>query len=80
MRRSSFSSARNLALPVYFCERILNLLRTFPKGEWGDRTSILTHPLSLDAIAFVVTAVPAWVLNETDRQEPENLWVMAWAL
>src|SRR5260370_25239445 len=46
-----------LALPVYFRERILAFLRTFPKGERGDRT-IFTHPLSLTLIAFVVTAGP----------------------
>jgi undecaprenyl-diphosphatase len=68
-----------LALPVYFRERILNLLRTFPKGEGGDRT-ILTHPLSLTLIAFVVTAVPAWVLTKQIGKNLENLWVMAWAL
>src|SRR6202008_4687029 len=42
-----------LCLPVYFRERILKLLKTFPKGERGDRT-IFTHPLSLACIAFVV--------------------------
>jgi len=68
-----------LALPVYFRERILNLLRTFPKGERGDRT-ILTHPLSLTLIAFVVTAVPAWLLTKQIGKNLENLWVMAWAL
>jgi undecaprenyl-diphosphatase len=68
-----------LALPVYFCERILTFLRTFPRGERGDRT-ILTHPLSLTLIAFVVTAVPAWVLTKQIGKNLENLWVMAWAL
>ena len=68
-----------LALPVYFRERILNLLRTFPKGERGDRT-IWTHPLSLTLIAFVVTAVPAWLLTKQIGKNLENLWVMAWAL
>src|SRR5216117_990187 len=52
-----------LALPVYFRHRILQFLRTFPNGESGNRT-ILTHPLSLTLIAFVVTAVPAWVLTK----------------
>src|SRR5947207_5458651 len=47
-----------LALPVYFWRRILNFLATFPKGERGDR-NIITHPLSLTMIAFVVTAAPA---------------------
>ena len=68
-----------LALPVYFRERILRFLRTFPKGERGDRT-IFTHPLSLTLIAFVVTAVPAWALTKQIGKNLENLWVMALAL
>src|SRR5256886_6652449 len=68
-----------LALPVYFRERILRFLRTFPKGERGDRT-IFTHPLSLTLIAFVVTAVPAWALTKQVGKNLENLWVMALAL
>src|ERR1044072_2300771 len=52
-----------LALPVYFWNRILKFLTTFPRGERGDRT-ILTHPLSLTLIAFVVPAVPAWLLKK----------------
>jgi undecaprenyl-diphosphatase len=68
-----------LALPVYFRERILTLLRTFPKGERGNRT-IFTHPLSLTLIAFVVTAVPAWALTKQIGKNLENLWVMALAL
>ncbi|HEU5245624.1 MAG TPA: undecaprenyl-diphosphate phosphatase [Candidatus Udaeobacter sp.] len=68
-----------LALPVYFWHRILQFVRTFPKGERGNRT-ILTHPLSLTLIAFVVTAVPAWVLTKQIGKNLENLWVMALAL
>ncbi len=68
-----------LALPVYFWNRILKFLATFPSGERGDRT-ILTHPLSLTMIAFVVTAVPAWLLKKQIGQNLENLSVMAWAL
>ena len=68
-----------LALPVYFWHRILEFVRTFPKGERGDRT-ILTHPLSLTLIAFVVTAVPAWALTKQIGKNLENLWVMAFAL
>src|SRR2546430_2846098 len=68
-----------LALPVYFRERILTFLRTFPKGERGDRT-IFTHPLSLTLIAFVVTAVPAGGLKKQVGQEPENLLGMGFAL
>ena len=51
-----------LALPVYFWTRIIDFLRTFPRGERGDRT-ILTHPLSLALIAFVVTAIPKSVIR-----------------
>jgi len=68
-----------LALPVYFWHRILQFLRTFPKGERGNRT-ILTHPLSLTLIAFVVTAIPAWLLTKQIGKNLENLWVMALAL
>ncbi|MFZ0918270.1 MAG: undecaprenyl-diphosphate phosphatase [Candidatus Udaeobacter sp.] len=68
-----------LALPVYFWHRILQLLRTFPKGERGNRT-ILTNPLSLTLVAFVVTAIPAWLLTKQIGKNLENLWVMALAL
>ena len=68
-----------LALPVYFRERILKFLRTFPRGERGDRT-IFTHPLSLTLIAFVTTALPAWALTKQIGKNLENLWVMALAL
>jgi undecaprenyl-diphosphatase len=68
-----------MALPVYFWHRILQFVRTFPKGERGDRT-IFTHPLSLTLIAFVVTAVPAWALTKQIGKNLENLWVMALAL
>ena len=68
-----------LALPVYFWNRILKFLSTFPGGERGDRT-ILTHPLSLTIIAFVVTAIPAFLLKKKISLNLENLHVMAWAL
>jgi undecaprenyl-diphosphatase len=68
-----------LALPVYFWRRILTFLATFPSGERGDRT-ILTHPLSLTLIAFVVTAIPAYLLKKQIGQNLESLSVMAWAL
>src|SRR4051812_1941494 len=68
-----------LALPVYFWERILKFLSSFPRGDRGDRT-LLTHPLSLTMIAFVVTAIPAFLLKKQIGQNLENLSVMAWAL
>src|SRR5437764_6907804 len=68
-----------LALPVYFWDRILQFLRTFPRGERGDRT-VLTHPISLTLIAFVVTALPAWALKKKIGQNLESLHVMGAAL
>ncbi len=68
-----------LALPVYFWNRILKFISTFPRGERGDR-NFFTHPLTLTLIAFVVTAVPAWLLAKVIGKNLENLWVMAFAL
>jgi undecaprenyl-diphosphatase len=68
-----------LALPVYFWNRILKFLGTFPRGERGDR-NVFTHPVGLTLIAFIVTAVPAFLLKKQIGQNLENLWVMAWAL
>jgi undecaprenyl-diphosphatase len=68
-----------LALTAFFWRRIWKFLRTFPRGEAGDRT-IVNHPLSLVAIAFVVTAVPAFLLTKLIGKNLENLHVMAYAL
>jgi undecaprenyl-diphosphatase len=68
-----------LCLPVYFRERILKFLSTFPGGERGDKT-VLTHPLSLTTVAFVVTAIPAYLLTKVIGKNLENLRVMGWAL
>ena len=68
-----------LCLPVYFRERILRLLSTFPKGERGDRT-VLTHPLGLTAVAFVVTALPAFLLTKLIGKHLEDLVIMGSAL
>jgi undecaprenyl-diphosphatase len=68
-----------LALPVYFRDRIIKFLSSFPRGERGDRM-ILTHPLSLTLIAFVITAIPSWLLKKQIGHNLENLRIMAWAL
>jgi undecaprenyl-diphosphatase len=68
-----------LCLPVYFRERIAQFLSTFPRGARGDRT-FLTHPLGLVTIAFVVTAIPAFLLTKVIGKNLENLNVMGWAL
>lgn len=66
-------------LPVYFWHRIGALLATFPKGERGDRT-LLTHPLSLTAVAFVVTAIPSFLLTKVIGKNLESLAIMGWSL
>jgi undecaprenyl-diphosphatase len=68
-----------LALPVYFRVAITRFLASFPGGERGDRT-IITHPLSLTLLAFVITAIPAYLLKKQIGQNLESLTVMAWAL
>ena len=68
-----------LSLPVYFRARILQFIATFPRGERGDRT-LWSHPLSLTLIAFVVTAIPSFLLKKQIGQNLESLVVMGWAL
>ena len=68
-----------LCLPVYFRERIAKLLSTFPRGERGDRTP-LTHPLGLTIVAFVVTAIPAFLLTKVIGKHLESLTIMGTAL
>jgi undecaprenyl-diphosphatase len=68
-----------LSLPVYFAARIRKLLATFPKGEGGERTW-LTHPLGLTAVAFVVTAVPAFLLTKVIGKQLESLYVIGTSL
>jgi undecaprenyl-diphosphatase len=68
-----------LCLPVYFRERILKFLSTFPRGERSDRT-ILTHPLGLVSVAFLVTAIPAFLLTKIIGKHLESLIIMGSAL
>jgi undecaprenyl-diphosphatase len=68
-----------LCLPIYFRERISTFLRTFPRGECGDRT-IWTHPLSLTMLAFACTAVPAVLLTRVIGENLESLIVIGASL
>jgi undecaprenyl-diphosphatase len=68
-----------LTLPIYFRERIAKFLATFPKGERGDG-SILTHPLSLVMIAFVVTALPSYLLVKVIGKHLESPYVIGSSL
>jgi undecaprenyl-diphosphatase len=68
-----------LCLPVYFRERIAKFLSTFPGGERGDR-NLLTHPLGLTAVAFLVTAIPSFLLTKLIGKNLESLYVMGTSL
>jgi undecaprenyl-diphosphatase len=68
-----------LCLPVYFRDRIAKFLSTFPQGERGDRTA-LTHPLGLTLVAFVVTAIPAFLMTKIIGKHLESLYVMGYSL
>lgn len=68
-----------LCLPIYFRNRISKFLSTFPKGESGDRTA-LTHPLGLTLIAFLVTAIPAFLLTKIIGKHLESLYIMGVSL
>jgi undecaprenyl-diphosphatase len=67
------------ALCILFLGRIVGFLRTFPKGEAGDRTWF-NHPISLTLIAFAFTAVPALLLRKWSEKNLGSLNAMAIAL
>ena len=68
-----------LCLPVYFRSRIAKFLATFPRGENGDRT-VLTHPLGLTIVAFVVTAIPAFLLTKVIGKHLESVYIIGSSL
>jgi undecaprenyl-diphosphatase len=68
-----------LCLPVYFRDRIAKFLATYPQGERGDR-SWITHPLGLTMVAFVVTAIPSYLLVKVIGKHLESLYIMGASL
>jgi undecaprenyl-diphosphatase len=56
--------------------RIVEFIRTFPKGENGDR-NIWNHPISLTAIAFAVTSITSLMAMKLISKNLESLFVMA---
>ena len=68
-----------LCLPVYFWSRIVQFVSTFPRGESGTRTA-LTHPLGLTAVAFLVTAIPSFLLTKVIGKHLENIMIIGWSL
>jgi undecaprenyl-diphosphatase len=68
-----------LALLLLYLARILEFMRTFPRGERGDR-NILTHPISLTFLAFVCTSIPALALKKWSDRNLDSLTAIAIAL
>jgi undecaprenyl-diphosphatase len=68
-----------LCLPIYFRQRIRDFLASFPRGKNGDR-SALTHPLGLTLIAFLCTAIPAFLMTKIIGRHLESLQIMSGAL
>jgi undecaprenyl-diphosphatase len=68
-----------LALPIYFRARLAKFISTYPRGERGNR-GLLTHPLGLTLVAFVVTAIPSFLLTKIIGKHLESIAVMGWSL
>jgi undecaprenyl-diphosphatase len=67
------------ALCLVYLERIINFLRTFPRGENGDRTWY-NHPLALTLIAFAVTSATTLPLRKWSEKNLGSLTSIAIAL
>ena len=67
------------ALTLLFLGRIVEFIRTFPRGENGDRT-VFNHPISLTLIAFACTSVPALLLHKWSEKNMGSIVAMALAL
>ncbi len=68
-----------LCLPIYFRPRIVSYFSTFPRGARGEKT-VFTHPLSLTAMAFVVTSATSLPLTKLIGKNLESLVVIGAAL
>lgn len=68
-----------LSVVVFFYARILEFLRSYPRGKSG-RSTWWNHPLALVIISFVVTAVPCYIIDEKIGENLENMRVIGWAL
>ncbi len=74
-----------LSVVVYFRSRLLGFVQDFfaakPSGEASEKqTSRWRHPMVLVLIAFVVTAIPCYLIDKKIGENLESLKVMGWAL
>ena len=68
-----------LALILLYLGRIVAFVKSFPRGESGDKTW-KDHPISLTLIAFVCTSVIALPLHKITEKHLQSIAVMAWTL
>src|SRR5207245_9136824 len=64
---------------VGVCEWSGECLSTFRKGERVDRAA-LTHPFGVVSVAFVVTAIPAFLLTKVIGKHLESMSIMGSSL
>lgn len=68
-----------LALILLYLGRIVAFIKSFPRGESGDKTWT-NHPISLTLIAFFLTSVIALPLHKISEKHLESVTVMSWTL
>lgn len=70
-----------LSVPLLFKDRILQFVRTFPRGTAEDPTrSPWAHPLSLVLIGFAVTAAPCYFADHYIGKNLESILMMSLSL
>lgn len=77
-----------LSVVVYFRARLLGFVRDFfapnsienSADDSGQKPSRWRHPLVLVLIAFVVTAIPCYLIDKKIGENLESLKVMGWSL
>jgi undecaprenyl-diphosphatase len=68
-----------LALILLYLGRIVAFIKSFPRGESGDKTWA-SHPISLTLIAFFLTSAIALPLHKISEKHLESVAVMSWTL
>ncbi len=69
-----------LCLPIHFRKRLADFFGSFPVNSLTGRRDPLSHPVTLVAIAFTVTALPAFALSKVISDNLESFAVIGWAL
>lgn len=68
-----------LSVLVYFRQRIIEFLKSYPRGKSGKHLW-WNHPIALVLISFVVTALPCFLMDKLIGENLESLLVIGWSL